>query len=104
MAKLKIKKGDKVVVLSGSNKGQTGTVLRVFPDKAKAIVEGVNIAKKRVKPSAQNPQGGVVEKEAQIYLCKLALVDPETGKATKVAIKEEGGKKVRITKKSGKAI
>ena len=91
MAKLKIKKGDKVVVLSGSSKGQTGT-------------EGVNIAKKRVKPSAQNPQGGVVEKEAQIYLCKLALVDPETGKATKVAIKEEGGKKVRIAKKSGKAI
>ena len=104
MAKLKIKKGDKVVVLSGSNKGQIGTVLRVFPDKAKAIVEGVNIAKKRVKPSAQNPQGGVVEKEAQIYLCKLALVDPETGKATKIAIKEEGGKKVRIAKKSGKTI
>jgi len=70
MAKLKIKKGDKVVVLSGSNKGQTGTVLRVFPDKAKAIVEGVNIAKKRVKPSAQNPQGGVVEKEAQIYFSR----------------------------------
>ena len=104
MAKLKIKKGDKVVVLSGSNKGQTGTVLRVFPDKAKAIVEGVNIAKKRVKPSAQNPQGGVVEKEALIYLCKLALVDPETGKATKVGIQVQDGKKVRIAKKSGKAI
>ena len=104
MAKLKIKKGDKVVVLSGSQKGQTGTVSRVFPDKAKAIVEGVNIAKKRVKPSAQNTQGGIVEKEAQIYLCKLALVDPETGKATKVAIKDQDGKKVRIAKKSGKTI
>lgn len=104
MAKLKIKKGDNVVVLSGSHKGKTGTVMRVFPGKAKAIVEGVNIAKKRVKPSAQNPQGGIIEKEAPLYICKLALVDPETGKATKVGYKVEDGKKTRISKKTGKAI
>lgn len=104
MSKLKIKKGDKVVVLSGSSKGKQGSVLRVFPDKAKAIVEGVNIAKKRKKPSAENPQGSVAEIEAPIYVSKLALVDPVSGKATRVGYEIQDGKKVRIAKKSGKTV
>lgn len=104
MAKLKIKKGDNVVVLSGSSKGTKGSVLRVFPEKSKAIVEGVNVIKKHTKPNAQNPQGGIVETEAPIGVSKLALVDPSTGKPTRVGYEVKDGKKVRIAKKSGKAI
>lgn|SRR5690554_2807763 len=104
MAKLKIKKGDNVVVLSGSSKGTKGSVLKVFPDKAKAIVEGVNVVKKHTKPSAQNPQGGIVETEAPIHVSKLALVDPASGKPTRIGYEVKDGKKVRIAKKSGKEI
>jgi len=104
MAKLKIKKGDNVVVLSGSSKGSKGTVLKIITDKSKAIVEGVNVVKKHTKPNAENPQGGIVQTEAPIHICKIALVDPASGKATKVAYEIKDGKKVRIAKKSGKAI
>lgn len=103
MTKLKIKKGDKVVVLSGSSKGTKGSVLKVYPDKGKAIVEGVNMIKKHTKPNAQNPQGGIVETEAPIYVSKLALVDSD-GKPTRVGYEVKDGKKVRVAKKSGKAI
>lgn len=103
MTKLKIKKGDKVVVLSGSSKGTKGSVLKVYPDKGKAIVEGVNMIKKHTKPNAQNPQGGIVETEAPIYVSKLALVD-SNGKPTRVGYELKDGKKVRIAKKTGKAI
>lgn len=103
MAKLKIKKGDKVVVLSGSSKGIKGTVLKMIPEKGKAVVEGVNIIKKHTKPNAQNPQGGIVETEAPIYVCKLALVD-QNGNPTKVGYEVKDGKKVRIAKKTGKEI
>ncbi|MFA7446744.1 MAG: 50S ribosomal protein L24 [Flavobacteriaceae bacterium] len=103
MTKLKIKKGDKVVVLSGSSKGTKGSVLKVFPDKAKAIVEGVNKIKKHTKPNAENPQGGIVETEAPIYVSKLALVD-SNGNPTRVGYEVKDGKKVRIAKKTGKEI
>ncbi len=103
MAKLKIKKGDSVVVLSGSSKGTKGSVLKVYPEKSKAIVEGVNVIKKHTKPNAQNPQGGIVETEAPIYVSKLALVD-SNGKPTRVGYEVKDGKKVRIAKKTGKAI
>ena len=103
MTKLKIKKGDKVVVLSGSSKGTKGSVLKVFPDKGKAIVEGVNKIKKHTKPNAENPQGGIVETEAPIYVSKLALVD-SNGKPTRVGYEVKDGKKVRIAKKTGKEI
>lgn len=103
MAKLKIKKGDNVVVLSGSSKGTKGSVLKVYPEKSKAIVEGVNVIKKHTKPNAQNPQGGIVETEAPIYVSKLALVD-SNGKPTRVGYEVKDGKKVRIAKKTGKAI
>lgn len=104
MAKLKIKKGDKVVVLSGVSKGKEGTVLKVFPDKAKAIVEGVHIVKKHTKPNAEKPQGGIVETELPVPVSKLALIDPETGKPTRVGYEIKDGKKVRIAKKSGKIV
>ncbi|MFA7687285.1 MAG: 50S ribosomal protein L24 [Moheibacter sp.] len=103
MSKLKIKKGDNVVVLSGSSKGTKGSVLKVFPDKAKAIVEGVNVIKKHTKPNAQNPQGGILETEAPIYVSKLALVD-SNGKPTRVGYEMKDGKKVRVAKKTGKEI
>jgi large subunit ribosomal protein L24 len=103
MSKLKIKKGDKVVVLSGSSKGTKGSVLKVFPDKEKALVEGVNVIKKHTKPNAENPQGGIVETEAPIYVSKLALVTSD-GKPTRVGYEMKDGKKVRIAKKNGKQI
>lgn len=103
MSKLKIKKGDNVVVLSGSSKGTKGSVLKVYPEKAKAIVEGVNVIKKHTKPNAQNPQGGIVETEAPIYVSKLALVD-SNGKPTRVGYEVKDGKKVRVAKKTGKEI
>lgn len=103
MAKLNIKKGDKVVVLSGASKGTKGSVLRVFPEKGKAIVEGVNMIKKHTKPNAENPQGGIVETEAPIYVSKLALVD-HNGNPTRVGYEVKDGKKVRIAKKTGKEI
>lgn len=103
MTKLKIKKGDKVVVLSGSSKGTKGSVLKVYPEKGKAIVEGVNKIKKHTKPNAENPQGGIVETEAPIYVSKLALVD-SNGKPTRVGYEVKEGKKVRIAKKTGKQI
>ncbi|TDM00303.1 MAG: 50S ribosomal protein L24 [Flavobacteriaceae bacterium] len=100
----KIKKGDKVFVLAGSSKDLTNTkeVLRVFPDKNKAIVAGVNMIKKHTKPSAQNPKGGIVEMEAPINLSNLALA--EDGKPVRVGFKFEDGKKVRISKRTGKTI
>jgi len=108
MAKLKIKKGDTVYVLSGNDKGKTGRVLNVLPKKGKAIVEGINVMSKSMKPSASAPQGGIVKKEAPIYLCKLNVVDPKSGrtpKPTRVGFrKNEEGKTVRYSKKSGEEI
>ncbi|MFA7615617.1 MAG: 50S ribosomal protein L24 [Moheibacter sp.] len=103
MTKLKIKKGDKVVVLSGASKGIKGSVLKVLPSEGKAIVEGVNVIKKHTKPNAENPQGGIVETEAPIYVSKLALIDAK-GNPTRVGYEIKDGKKVRIAKKTGKEI
>lgn len=102
MTKLKIKKGDKVIVLSGTSKGVKGTVLKMIPKEGKAIVEGVNRIKKHTKPSAENPQGGIIETEAPIRVCKLALI--EDGKPVRVGFEFKDGKKVRVSKKTGKAI
>ena len=103
--KFHIKKGDQVQVIAGDNKGQQGKVLKVEVSKQRAIVEGVNLCKKATKPNAQNPQGGIVEKEAPIHISNLMLLDPKGGKPTKVGRKlNEKGKLVRYAKKSGKAI
>ena len=105
MAKLHIKKGDTVIVLSGEDKDKTGKVLKVLVEKQRAIVEGVNIVTKSSKPSAKNPQGGFVKVEAPIHISNLSLIDPKSGKPTRIAIKvTEDGKKVRIAKKSGEEI
>ena len=105
MSKLHIKKNDTVVVLAGQDKGKTGKVLKVLVDKNRALVEGVNMVSKSTKPSAKNPQGGIVKQEAPIHISNLSLVDPKSGKATRVGIKvTEDGKKVRIAKKSGEEI
>ena len=105
MTKLKIKKNDTVVVLTGEDKGKTGKVLKVLVDKQRAIVEGVNMVNKSAKPSAKNPQGGFVKQEASIHISNISLIDPTSGKPTRVAMKvNEEGKKVRIAKKSGEEI
>ena len=105
MTKLHIKKGDTVIVLAGEDKGKTGKVLKVDVDKQRAIVEGVNVVKKSAKPSAKNPQGGIVEQEASIHISNLNLIDTKSGKPTRVGIKiNEDGKKVRVAKKSGEEI
>ena len=101
MTKLHIKKGDTVIVLSGEDKGKTGKVLKVIVDKQRAIVEGVNIVTKSSKPTAKNPQGGFIKVEAPIHISNLSLIDPKSGKPTRIAIKVNAdGKKVRIAKKS----
>ncbi len=92
------------MVIAGDDKNKEGKVLSVDPKNNRAVVEGLNMIKKHVKPSAQNPQGGIVEKEASIHLSNLALIDPESGKATRIRIKIENGKKVRVSTKSGKEV
>lgn len=108
MSKLHIKKGDNVIVLAGDSKGMTGKVTKVFVEEQRAIVEGVNKVKKAQKPSAQNPQGGIVEMEAPIHISNLNVVDPKTGKATRIGrkLKQVDGKqqRVRYAKKSGEEI
>ena len=105
MTKLKIKKNDTVIVLTGEDKGKTGKVLKVLKDEQRAIVEGINMVNKSTKPNAKNPQGGFVKQEASIHISNISLIDPKRGKATRVAIqKNEDGKKVRIAKKSGEEI
>ena len=102
MTKFKIKVGDTVKVIAGNDKGTEGKVLQIIKDKNRAVVEGVNMVSKHTKPSAQNPQGGIVKKEASIHISNLALT--EGGEAVKVGYREEDGKKVRFSKKSEKAI
>lgn len=103
MTKLKIKSGDTVQVLAGDHKGSKGKVLKVLIDKNKAIVEGVNMVKKHTKPSAQSPQGGIVEKEAPIHISNLSLLTSK-GETTRVGVKMDGDKKVRFSKKSNEVI
>ena len=104
MTKLKIKSGDIVRVIAGDHKGTEGKVLRVDREKNKAIVEGANMVSKHTKPSAKNPQGGIVKKEAPIHISNLSLIDPKSKEATKVGMKIEGDKKVRFSKKCNQVL
>ena len=105
MSKLHIKKGDTVIVNAGNSKGQTGKVLSVLVEKQRAVVEGVNIVSKSTKPSAQHPQGGIIKQEAPIHISNLNVVDPKTGKGTRIGRKlGADGKLVRYAKKSGEEI
>ena len=103
MGKLKIKSGDTVRVITGDHKGSEGKVLTILTDKKKAIVEGVNMVKKHMKPDAQNPQGGIVEKEAAIQISNLSLLTSK-GELTRVGYRMEGDKKVRFAIKSNEVI
>ncbi len=105
MSKLHIKKGDTVYVLSGEDRGKTGRVLKVLVTKQRAIVEGVNIVTKAAKPSAKHPQGGLVKMEAPIHISNLSLLDPKSGKPTRIGRRlNDEGKLVRYAKKSGEEI
>lgn len=106
MTKLKLKKDDIVVVLAGTSKGKEGKIIKVIPSSNRAIVEGVNMVSKHTKPNAANPQGGILKQEASIDISNLMLVDPKSGKPTRVGRKrdEKTGKLVRFAKKSGEVI
>ena len=105
MSKLHIKKGDTVYVNAGEDKGKTGKVLKVLVEKQRAIVEGVNMVSKSQKPNAKNPQGGIVKMEAPIHISNLNVVDPKSGKPTRIGRRRnDEGKLVRFAKKSGEEI
>jgi large subunit ribosomal protein L24 len=100
--KLKIKSGDTVRVVAGDHKGEEGKVVKIFRSENRAIVEGVNLTSKHAKPNAQNPQGGIIKKEAPIHISNLMLLEGDS--VTRVGYRMEGDKKVRFSKKSDKAI
>ncbi len=99
----KIKKGDRVVVLAGKDKGRQGNVLKVMPDLDRVLVEGVNVVQRHTRPSQTNPQGGIVNKEAAIHVSNVAYV-AKNGDASRVGFRMEGDKKVRFAKKTGEVI
>ncbi|GGE84210.1 50S ribosomal protein L24 [Priestia taiwanensis] len=99
-----VKKGDKVQVISGKDKGKQGVILASFPKQNRVLVEGVNIVKKHSKPSQANPQGGIITKEAPIHVSNVMALDPKTGVPTRVGFTVVDGKKVRIAKKSGELL
>jgi large subunit ribosomal protein L24 len=102
--KLKVKKGDTVVVLTGKNKGSRGEILKVMPSESRIVVQGVNMVKRHQKPTQTNP-GGIISKEASIHVSNVALVDPKSDKATKAGYKlNKDGTKVRVARKSGAEI
>jgi large subunit ribosomal protein L24 len=102
--KFKIRKGDKVIVRTGKDKGKTGEVLQVLRDEARVLVQGVNMIKRHTRPAPGNP-GGIIDKEASIHISNVALADPKSGKPTRVGFKLlDGGRKVRIARRSGEAI
>ena len=103
--KIHIKKGDTVYVNSGEDRGQQGRVLEVYPKQYRALVEGINMVSKHTKPNSDNPQGGIIQKEAPVDISNLMLVDPSTGEPTRIGRKlDKNGKLVRYSKKSGEEI
>ena len=105
MSAAKIRKGDKVVVLSGRDKGKTGEIVSSLPKDGKVVVSGVNIATRHTKATQTNPQGGLVRKEAPMHVSKVAIIDPKDGKATRVRFEtSKDGKKVRVAARSGEKI
>ena len=104
MAAAKIRKGDRVVILSGKDKGRTGDVIRSMPKEGKVVVSGVNVHARHRKPSQINPQGGIERKEAPLHISNVAIADPTGGKATRVRFEVRDGKKVRVAAKSGELI
>ena len=103
MGKIKIKKDDKVIIIAGEHKGAEGKVFKVLRDKNKVLVEGVNLIKKHAKPSTQNPQGGIIEKEAPIHISNVSLATAD-GDKTKIGFRLEDGIKVRFSKKNNEIV
>ena len=104
MLKLKLKKGDKVVVIAGKDKGKTGEITKVLVKENKVLVSGINMAKRHTKPSQENA-GGIVSKEMPIHISNVAFVDPKTSKPTRLGVKvDKDGRKVRVAKKSGEVV
>ncbi|WP_017381509.1 50S ribosomal protein L24 [Paenisporosarcina sp. TG-14] len=99
-----VKKGDKVMVISGKDKGKTATIIAAFPKTERVMVEGMNLVKKHMKPNQANPQGGIISQEASMHVSNVMLIDPKSGEPTRVSYKVEDGKKVRVAKKSGETI
>jgi large subunit ribosomal protein L24 len=99
-----VKKGDKVQVISGKDKGKQGVILEAFPKKDRVLVEGVNVVKKHSKPSQANPQGGIISQEATIHVSNVMPLDPKSGEPTRVGYQLVDGKKVRVAKKSGQLL
>ena len=105
MGKLHVKKGDTVVVISGKDKGKKGKIVAAYPKKDRVVVEGVNQVKRHMKPTQSNPQGGIITKEAAIHVSNVMLVDPESGKPTRVKkVEQADGTMARVAVKSGKVI
>ena len=100
----KIKKGDRVVVLTGKDKCRQGQVLRVTPKDSRVLVAGINMVKRHTSPSQGDPQGGIKNKEASLHISNVALLDPKSGEPTRVGFRIDGDKKVRVAKKSGEVI
>ena len=100
----KIKKGDRVVVLAGKDKGRQGQVIKVMPKEDRLVVAGVNMVKRHTRPSQGDPQGGIKNKEAALHISNVAFIDPKSGEPTRVGFRIEDGKKVRVAKKSGEVI
>ncbi|MFD1039147.1 50S ribosomal protein L24 [Virgibacillus byunsanensis] len=99
-----VKKGDKVKVISGKDRGKQGTILEAFPKSERVLVEGINMIKKHAKPSQDNPQGGILNQEAAIHVSNVMPIDPKSGEPTRVGYEERDGNKVRIAKRSGEAL
>ena len=104
MSAAKIRKGDKVIVLSGKDKGKTGEIVSATPKEGKVVVSGVNIATRHKKATQENPQGGLERREAAMHVSKVAIIDPKDGKATRVRFETSDGKKVRVAARSGEKI
>lgn len=105
MGKMHVKTGDTVIVIAGKEKGKKGKVIATYPKKDRVVVEGLNLVKRHTKPSQNNPQGGIITKEAAIHVSNVMLVDPESGKPTRVKmVQQADDTKVRTAVKSGKAI
>lgn len=104
MVSMHVKKGDKVQVISGKDKGKQGVILAAYPKNQRVLVEGVNIVKKHAKPSQANPQGGIIDMEAPIHVSNVMPLDPKTNEPTRVGYKVVDGKKIRIAKKSGEPL